>query len=230
MLSKQNQVILPIIIEDTDVKKYILPWYLQTLKTVVLSAIHKEGVVGFTKVIKKPVTNPFDVYLFNRFLESVFFLLSVNDRRLNRIRMTPDTIQNILWKLRCLLNNVNKPKFIITIYKRSAETAPKQVIYKIINFYREINNQQSKNNENLDELKRFTEKIYESKTASLDKANELTEQIIEAYSGNYTKDFLNAIIEIVILILNDYIVMRKMYCRYVCSKFQVKEGEKKCQK
>ena len=32
------------------------------------------------------------------------------------------------------------------------------------------------------------------------------------------------------LILNDYIVMRKMYCRYVCSKFQVKEGEKKCQK
>ena len=69
MLSKQNQVILPIIIEDTDVKKYILPWYLQTLKTVVLSAIHKEGVVGFTKVIKKPVTKPFDVYLFNRFLK-----------------------------------------------------------------------------------------------------------------------------------------------------------------
>lgn len=128
------------------------------------------------------------------------------------------------------LKTVDKTEHFINEISQSAETTPKQVIYKIINFYREINNQQSKNNENLDELKRFTEKVYESKTASLDKANELTEQIIKAYSGNYTKDFLNAIIEIVILILNDYIVMRKMYCRYVCSKFQVKEGEKKCQK
>ena len=54
--------------------------------------------------------------------------------------------------------------------------------------------------------------------------------VIDTVDLIYTKDFLNAIIEIVILILNDYIVMRKMYCRYVCSKFQVKEGEKKCQK
>ena len=83
------------------------------------------------------------------------------------------------------LKTVDKTEHFINEISQSAETAPKQVIYKIINFYREINNQQSKNNENLDELKRFTEKVYESKTASLDKANELTEQIIEAYTDAF---------------------------------------------
>ena len=56
------------------------------------------------------------------------------------------------------LKTVDKTEHFINEISQSAETAPKQVIYKIINFYREINNQQSKNNENLDELKRFTEK------------------------------------------------------------------------
>ena len=63
ILRKQNQVILPIIIEETEKAKNILPLRLQTLNIVPLRAIHNEGVVGLRNVIKNPATNPFELGL-----------------------------------------------------------------------------------------------------------------------------------------------------------------------
>ena len=115
ILSKQNQLMLPIIMERIDNVKNMRPWCLHTVNIVLLDTIHIDGVVGLRKVIKKPDKNALEVFFKIGFskLWSVSFRL--NETLLDKTRIIPDNIQNKLSNLGFLDSIVNIPKFIIII-------------------------------------------------------------------------------------------------------------------
>ena len=95
MLSKQNQVMLPIIIDSTENMKNILPRIRQRFNTVPLKAIHKDGVVGLRNVIRKPAKKPLDVYELSLSAKvDLDEFLDLEDSLVNNIKTSPDTIQN----------------------------------------------------------------------------------------------------------------------------------------
>lgn len=96
ILRKQNQVILPIIIEEIESMKNIFPECLQTLNTVPLNAIHNEGVVGLRNVIKNPVKNPFEACLNEDLSKDKSLCLEFKDILVDIIKTIPDIIQNKL--------------------------------------------------------------------------------------------------------------------------------------
>ena len=113
MLSKQNQVMLPIIIDSTENMKNILPRIRQRFNTVPLKAIHKDGVVGLRNVIRKPAKKPLDVYELSLSAKvDLDEFLDLEDSLVNNIKTSPDTIQNNPSNRGWFTKILNKPRFI----------------------------------------------------------------------------------------------------------------------
>ena len=87
-----------------------------------------DGVVGFKKVIKKPVTNPFEACLQIAFCNLESERLGFKDILVDKIKKNPDTIQNRPFILVFFVNMVSSPRFIIIIYAISADTAPRETL------------------------------------------------------------------------------------------------------
>ena len=96
ILSKQNQAMLPTIIEIIENMKKVFPECLHTLNTVPLNAIHRDGVVGLRNVIKKPVKNPLEACLKEGGVENECVFFELNDILVDRIKTIPEIIQNKL--------------------------------------------------------------------------------------------------------------------------------------